>query len=55
MNVTVIECGAVNHPTLLSGELPRPGPSIPGVKVNLPVDDVVGDAHVEKGVVHGGW
>jgi hypothetical protein len=27
---------------------------IPGVKVNLPVEDVVVDAHVKKGVVHGG-
>jgi hypothetical protein len=27
---------------------------IPGVKVNLPVEDVVVGTHVKKGVVHGG-
>lgn len=52
MNVTVIECGTIDHPRLFMSEMFRTVLGIQGVKIDFPVEDVCVGADVEKSVVH---
>ena len=53
INVTEIKVATIDHPRLFADELPGSLLGIHGVKVHLPVEDMVADADVNESVLHG--